>query len=260
MKCMSIVLLTLYASLLLHGCRHHEDTNVVEARRRLREFQTSLKVWNPTVRLRDGIGGTIGGWISCVSNASHRTELAQELADILLSVNLTNQPYLVVSPEGWRLRPRENAVVFYKDYAYPVCLIMRDNGCPPESVMEFFFAALLKYKTACFSIPLEFRQMKGESREVFPVRINCAMLGQDSYARTMTEIRKIVLPYLSNYRPPELHYEFRRRIKPFFDFPSKEEFYEIIHPGVKYLCPSPESPDSKAPTTNNPEEDIEVDI
>ena len=261
MKIKAFVLWALTASLLLRGCSHREDAAVAEARKRMHEFQASLTVWNPTVRLRDGSSGTIGGWIACVSNASIRAELALELSDVLLSVDLTNQPYLVVSPEGWRLRPHENALdYYYRDYVRAAITIMRDNGCSTESTMEFFFQALQKYKAACFSVPLAHHQLKGESREERQARVCCAIAGQSSYAMTMTEVSKLVLPYLSNYLPEELHDEFRRRINPFFDFPSMEEFYEMMHPGYKYAPPLPSKPGAQKQESDNHDVEVEVDI
>ena len=96
---------------MLCGCNHQEDVNMVEARMRIREFRDSLTVWCPTVRLsRDNIAGTIGGWISSVSNANGRAELVSELSDILLSADITNQPYFVGTPEGCRFQPKNDAI------------------------------------------------------------------------------------------------------------------------------------------------------
>ena len=261
MKIKALVLWALTASLLLHGCSHREEAAVVEARKRMHEFQASLMVWNPTVSRRDGISGTIGGWFASVSNASLRTELALELADILVSVDLTNQPYRVVSPKALYPRPREEALTcYYRDYVRAAIAIMRDNGCSTESTMEFFFKALQKYKAACFSVPLAHHQLKGESREERQARVCCAIAGQSSYAMTMTEVSKLVLPYLSNYLPEELHDEFRQRIKPFFDFPSMEEFYEMMHPGYKYAPSLPSKPDAQKQESDNHDVEVEVDI
>ena len=261
MKRMSFVRLAVTAGLVLPGCSRQEDAAVVEARRRIHEFRDSLTVWNPTVRLRDGVAATLGGWVSSVSNTSLRTELALELSKILLSVDLTNQPYRAVSPKTLYPRPREDALsYYYRDYVRAVFAVMRDNGCSPESIMEFSFAALQKYKAACFSVPLTHHQLNGESREECQARICCAMAAQSSYAMTMTEIRKLVLPYLSNYLPEELHDEFRRRIKPFFDFPSRAEFYEMMHPGYKYPYPSSSKPPAKNEVPKNLEDVVEVDI
>ena len=261
MRSMSFIRLALTASLLLYGCGRQEDAALIETRRRIHEFRDSLTVWNPTVRLRDGVAATLGGWVSSVSNTSIRTELALELSEILLSVNLTNQPYRAVSPKTLYPRPREDALsYYYRDYVRAVFAIMRDHGCSPESIMEFCFAALQKYKAACFSVPLTHHQLKGENREERQARICCAIAGQGSYAMTMTEIRKLVLPYLSNYLPEELHDEFRRRIKPFFDFPSKEEFYEMMHPGYKYPYPHSQKPSENKQEKTGSDVVVEVDI
>ena len=261
MKCTWIARLALTLGLFLQGCGQREDAAVVEAYRRIHEFHDSLTVWCPTVRLsRDNIAGTIGGWISSVSNANRRAELALELSNILLSVDITNQPYCVLSSDGCRFQPKNDVVSFYGYYIDATCRIMRANGCSPEVTMEFFFKALQKYKAACFGISLTRHRLQGESHEDCHARRCCAMSGQYGYEQEMFRISRFVLPRLSDYLPEELHEEFRRRIKPFFDFPSRSEFYELMHPGYKYPLPSSSKPPAKKEAPTNVEDVVEVDI
>ena len=256
--------LILGACLLLSGCNQQEDASVIEARRRLREFQGSLKVWNPTVRLRDGIAGTIGGWIACVSNASLRIELARELSDVILSVDLTNQPYRVLSANGngYGYSPRERAVIFYPEFVNATCWVMKDNGCSPRLVMEFLLQALQKYKDATFGIPLDFWPLPGESLDICSVRRNCARGAYEYYVQTMNLIRRSLLPnqHPIVYVPPiELQDEFKHRIEPFFNFPSKDEFLRMMYPRYKRGSLSPSKPDVQKQEPDNHDVEVEVD-
>ena len=262
MKCLMAWRIALMLCLLACGCCRQEDPAVREARDRIREFQDSLKVWMPSVRLRDNVAGTIGGWIACVSNASQRTELAIELSEMLLSVDLTNQPYRAVSPVFGRCKPRDDAITFfYRDYARAVGWIMKQNGCSPGSTMEFFLKALQKYKEACFSVPMGRRQLPGESREDCQARCDCARAGYSEYAQTMSEIRRFVLPRLSEYLPEELHDEFRRRIEPFFDFPSMDDFCEKMHLGSKCPFPAPRTGSNATTEAKTiPEAEVKVEF
>ena len=56
--------------------------------------------------------------------------------------------------------------------------------------------------------------------------------------------------------PTELHDEFRKRIEPFFHYPSTAEFYEMMHPG--YKCPCQSVADFAKAATEQP--DVEVEI
>ena len=231
----SISGLILVGCLLLLGCNQQEDTSVVEARKRIHEFQASLKVWGPTVRPSDGIASTIGGWISCVSNANHRTELALELSHLFLSVSLTNQPYQAIRLNERYYSPYESAVSSYVDYLTAICWIMKENGCSSEEIMDFYFEAFSKYRNACFGVPLGLKRLPGESREACYARCSCARAAYVYYEHTMSYIRRFVIQEPSRYLPfpPELHKEFERRIKPFFKFPDKDDFMTMIHTGAK---------------------------
>ena len=194
-----------------------------------------------------------------MSNASLRAKLSHELSQIVLSVDLTNQPFRAVGAAAKRSFPREWVTGDYPRYIAAVCWIMKKNGCPPELEMDFFFKALQKFRDACFSVPLAFWPLPGESRELCSARTTAARHLYGEYKNIMSYIRRFVLPELSKYLPPELHDEFKRRIEPFFDYPGKEEFDRMMHPRPKSLPASTENP-SMTDSKTKDDADIDVDV
>ena len=226
------LVLTVGCGLAFCGCWNHtQDDVVVESvRTRFAKIQESMS--NGCVGMTNlfMIGREIDSWISCVSNASRRTELAMELSNIVLSVDLTNQPYVAFFPNGTRYFMRENATTSYSEIIDATCWVMKNNKCSSRLVMEFLLLALQKYKDASFSIPLDFWPLPDESREVCSARRNCAGGAYSFYSATMKRIRRSLLPNrhpIFYVPPPEFHDEFKRRIEPFFDYPSKEEFNKM---------------------------------
>lgn len=248
------------------GCRQQKERDIaVEcARARFRQLYESMNNGCVGITNLSAIGGQINNWISVVSNASRRTELAYELSDIVLSVDLTNQPYTAVFPNGTRYSPRDSSTIFYPEFINATCWIMEDYGCSPRTVFEFFFQALKKYKDASFSIPLGLKPMPGESHETSSARYTCARGAYTFYAETMDQIRRSLLsnrPSIFYVPPPELQDEFIRRLKPFYDIPDKEEFYNYLLPGIKRKTPLPVPSARKMPGSKGSDADIiEVDI
>lgn len=248
--------------ILLCGCHRQEveDPAVAAVRVKFRHIQEGLRTGNSVASNAFSLDQHICEWIACVSNTSQRVALVTELSEMILAVDLKKIPYLSDGESGGRYLQREFASYLYLDYVKALLRVMRRCGGRSKDAMEFYFRAMQKFKDAWLSIPYESKKLPGESLEQYSARCGVAWKTQGLYEQEMSEIRHIVLPRLSSYLPPELHGEFKQRIKPFFDFPRKEEYYEMMHPGEKYPYSTIKSSDSKTSVTNNPEEDIEVDI
>lgn len=248
--------------LILCGCRPKEepDPQVEEAVSRIAHLRDSLNVGRPFVSEMYDAKSKIGGWIDAVSNVCLRTELSLELSETLLSVELTNQPYLAISAGGGGHEQRLSAVDSYCDCALAAFWIMNENGCSPEKAMNFFFMAFQKYKEACFSVPLEWKPLPGEDQRTCDARYDTARKSYDSYEVHMAFIRRFVMPKLPDCWPPELQDEFKRRIEPFFDFPSKDEFLRMMQPRYKRGPLSPSKPDAQKQESDNHDGEVEVDI
>ena len=224
------------------------DKTVAEARTKFRQLQLSLNNWQSVVTNKSYVNKAINSWIACVSNASQRTELARELAEAMLAVNLTNQPYLVVGPDGRNHDQRGYALILYQDYICDVCWVMNENGCSPKSVMDFFFKALLKYRDACFSVPLALQQLPGESADVCTARCSFAGLGYRLYVQYLEDIRMLLKPrsrkyFWLNLNSMELEEEFKFRIKSFYNYPKEEEFKELqLRPDAHFKSPKRKNP------------------
>ena len=262
MKSTLVCHLTVVMCLLLCGCHRQEDDNpaVEAARTRFRQIRDSLYEGHSGVSDLFALDCQICGWVECVSNAQQRADLVMELSKIILSIDLEGMPYEFEYGNGFRRRIREFASGFFVDYMKALFRAMGRCGCRPEDTMEFYFRAMQKLRDAWLSIPYDFRRLPGESWDECNARRDAARALQGFYEQEMSEVRRFVLPHLSNYLPEELHDEFRRRIKPFFDFPSKEEFYEMMHPGYKYPYPHSQKPSEKKQETTKPEDAVEVDI
>ena len=257
MRTMFIARLLLFALLPLTGCRRHDEAACANVRERLREVCNNLNLGEPGIRPFREIGSRIDEWFSSVSNASLRAGLSLELSEMLLAVNLTNQPYRAVRQNATRSFPRLDVTASYPRYINVVCWIMKKNGCPPDFKMDFFFKALQKFRDACFSVPLAFDLLPGEDLELNSVRTTTARHLYSDYDYVMSYIRRFVLPELSKHLPPELHDEFKRRIEPFFDYPSKEEFDEMMHPRPKSL---PASTENHSVTDSKTKDDADIDV
>ena len=265
MNFLHAILILLATSFFICGCQQQEkpDVAVDAARAKFRYIKTSLNNGRTGVKTLFSAANEIGGVIASISNAARRTELALELSDTILSVDLTNQPYVAFYPTGARYSPRDSATIYYSEFINATCLVMRGHGCSARSIMEFFFKALQKYRDACLSIPLDLKTLPGETLEISSARRNCAHGAYAFYAETMSQIRRSLLPDKPPifYVPPaELQEEFKCRLEPFFDFPSKEEFNEMMHPGYKHAPPLPPKPDEQKQVPAKPEDAVEVDI
>lgn len=247
--------------LALCGCHRQEaeDPAVESVRAKFRCIQEGLRNGNSVVRTTFALDHQICGWIACVSNTSQRAALATELSEIILAVDLEGVPYLSDVESGRRYL-REFVSYLYLDYVKALFRAMGRCGCRHEDAMEFYFKAIQKFKDAWLNIPYESNRLPGESLEECIARGDAARKLQGLYEQEMSEVRRFVLPRLSDYLPEELHDEFRRRIKPFFDFPSRAEFYEMMHPGYKYPYPSSSKPPAKNEVPKNLEDVVEVDI
>jgi len=262
MKSMSSIPSVFCACLLACGCQRQnnaESVAVEAVRVKFRHVQDCLGKGRTGVDSIHALGSQICGWMACVSNATLRAELAMEFSEMVLAVDLKGIPYFSASDDGRRLQ-REFATYFFLDYVKALRLAMTESGCQPDVVMDFYFRAMHKFKDACFSIPYKFKMLPGENTDQFSARVDAAIKLQGLYEQTMSEVRRFMLPRLSEYFPPELHDEFRKRIEPFFDFPSRKEFYEMMHPGYKYPLPSSSKPPAKKETPKNLEDVVEVDI
>ena len=239
--------------LVLCGCHRQEseDPAVESVRAKFRCIQEGLRNGNAGVSTVFALDRQICGWIACVSNMSQRAALATELSEIILAVDLEGVPYLSDGESGRRYL-REVVSYLYLDYVKALFRAMGRCGCRHEDAMEFYFKAIQKFKDAWLNIPCESNRLPGESLEECIARGDAARKLQGLYEQEMSEIRRFVLPRLSDYLPEELHDEFRKRIEPLFDFPSKEEFYEMMHPGCKYPYPSGSAKSAKE------EPDVEV--
>ena len=244
------------------GCRQQEQRDAAEesVRTKLRQLHESMNNGCVGITKISAIGGVINDWISSVSNASHRTGLAIELSDAILSVDLTNQPYkaFFTNGTGYAYSPRDGATTFYPEFVNATCWIMKEHGCSSRAVMEFFFKALRKYRDASFGIPLGIKRLPGETHEIASARYNCARGAYAFYVETMSQIRRPLLPDrppIFYVPPPELQDEFKRRLEPFFEFPSKDEFYNYLLPGIKRPPPDPKKLEQKSRN-----DEVEVDI
>lgn len=248
--------------LVLCGCHRQEveDPAVEAARTRFRQIRDGLYEGQSGVSKLFALDWQICGWVEGVSNAQQRADLVIELSKIILSIDLEGMPYLFEYGNGFRRQKREFAACFFVDYMKALFQAMGRCGCRPEDTMEFFFKAMQKFRDAWTSIPYYSGKLPGESMEQCNARCDAARKLQGLYEQTISEIRRFVLPRLSDYLPEELHDEFRRRIKPFFDFPSKEEFYEMMYPGCKYPWPSLQKSSEQKQDTTKPDDAIEVDI
>ena len=134
-----------------------------------------------------------------------RRAAARAFGDMLLSARIAQLPYLL----------RESATGVYAPLYVCQCFnCMRRCGVSTRAAIEFFFKGLSVYRNSCLTIPTE-KVLAGETPEETRNRLYCArILGQD-YEMCMTIFKKIWLPDLSRYLPPEYHDEFRRRLKAF---------------------------------------------
>ena len=253
--------LTVVVCLLLWGCHRQEveDPAVEAARARFRQIRDGLYEGHSGVPKLFALDWQICGWVEGVANASQRAALVTEFSEMILALDLEGVPYLSDGKSGRRYL-REVVSDLYLNYVKALFRAMGRCGCRPEDTMEFYFKAMQKFKDAWLNIPYEFNKLPGESREECNARCAAAWMLQGLYEQEMSEVRRFVLPYLSNYLPEELHDEFKRRIKPFFDFPSRAEFYEMMHPGYKYPYPHSQKPPEKKLETTKPEDEVEVDI
>ena len=250
--------LTSVACMVLYGCNRQEVENpaVAAVRVKLGNIHEELRNGNSAVPTMFALDHQICGWVACVSNASQRAALVMEFSETILALDLEAIPYLSDGKSGRRYL-REFVSGLYLNYVKALFLAMGRCGCRHDDAMEFYLKAMQKFKDAWLNIPYGFNKLPGESREECNARRAAAWMLQGLYEQEMSEIRRFVLPHLSNYLPEELHDEFRRRIEPFFDFPSREEFYEMMHPGYKYAPPKP--PGQKQPPKGLDDE-IEVNI
>ena len=102
-----------------------------------------------------------------------------------------------------------------------------------------------------------------ESLEICSARRDCARGAYFSYAGTMNLIRRSLLPNrrpILYVPPPELQDEFKRRIEPVFDFPSKDEFLRMMQPRYKRGPLSPSKPDAQKQESDNHDVEVEVDV
>lgn len=196
-----------------YGCAQREEIDSVSERVNATIQDIGRRLSSGGTGLGSGVEfGNINAMFECVSNTQRRIQLANTYAAKILSVDLVGQEY----------RQRENATRLYFDYVKHCFLVLKNNGASPSQAIDFFFSGLEKYRESCLGVSLASRGAE-ECQDVFRYRRSCARSLFDDYEQTMSEIKRFWLPRLATRFPEELHDEFRRRIEPFFDFPSKQE-------------------------------------
>ena len=161
-----------------------------------------LAEFEATDRLFDGI-----------ADGKERKAAAEAFGRMILSVDLQSLP----------LPFRENVTSKYALYVCQCFKIMRRCGIPIREAMEFFFQGLANYRDSCEDPSLAMPPREGENIEDVRVRQASARILKEDYAARMSIFEHVWLPNLSRYLPPELHDEFRRRLKAFSSSPSQPE-------------------------------------
>lgn len=147
-----------------------------------------------------------------ISDKKMRRAAALAFSDMLLSIDLKGQPY----------QHRATATGLYRKYLYQSLELMNKAGVEPRDALERYFRGLSKYRDSCLDIPSEDR-MPEESPEERRERRDCARKLKDDYRLALSIFERFWLPRLSQVFPPDLHDEFKRRLKDFSSLPSQAE-------------------------------------
>ena len=140
-----------------------------------------------------------------IPEGAGRRAAALAFSDMLLALDLGGiLPY----------PSRESSVILWQSYLNQSLELMNKGGVAPDMVMDRYFKGFSKYRDACLGVPVD-GQRAGESRRDFISRYSCAYILRDHYKMALSIFRRFWLPNLSRYFPPELHDEFRRRLKVF---------------------------------------------
>ena len=161
-----------------------------------------LAEFEATDRLFDGI-----------EDSEERKAAAEAFGRMILSVDL----------QSLLLPFRETATSKYALYVCQCFKIMGRCGIPTREAMEFFFQGLANYRDSCEDPSLAMPPREGENPEDVRVRQSSARILKEDYAARMSIFEHVWLPNLSRYLPPELHDEFRQRLKAFSSSPSLPE-------------------------------------
>ena len=130
---------------------------------------------------------------------------------MLLSFDLKGLPY----------RQREGATRIYREYLYLAFDIMKKCGVEPRVALEYYFKGLTKYRNSCIDIS-DRDILPGEVFEDSRWRRDCARKLKDDYKLTLSIFERFWLPHLSRVLPPDLHEEFRQRLKAFSTIVRKD--------------------------------------
>ena len=147
-----------------------------------------------------------------IADADVRKSSALSLGATLLSIGLKRLPY----------RQREGATRVYREYLYLAFDIMKKCGVESRVALDYYFNGLSKYRDSCLDIS-DKDILPGETFEGARWRRDCARKLKDDYRLALSIFERFWLPNLSRYLPPELHDEFRRRLKAFSTLPAQPE-------------------------------------
>ena len=161
-----------------------------------------LAEFEATDRLFDGI-----------ADGEERKAAAEAFGRMVLSVDLQSLP----------LPFREDVTPKYALYVCQCFKIMRRCGIPIREAMEFFFQGLANYRDSCEDPSLAMPPKEEENPDDARFRLSAARILKEDYAARMSIFENVWLPNLSRYLPPELHDEFRQRLKAFSSSPSLPE-------------------------------------
>lgn len=161
-----------------------------------------LAEFEATDRLFDGI-----------ADSEERKAAAEAFGRMILSVDLQSLP----------LPFREIATSKYVLYVCQCFKIMRRCGIPTREAMAFFFRGLANYRDSCEDLSLAKPPKEGKNPDDARLRLSAARILKEEYSARMSVFEHVWLPNLSRYLPPELHDEFRRRLKAFSTLPDQPE-------------------------------------
>lgn len=166
-----------------------------------------------------------------LSNSVQRIRAIPIYSDMLLAVDLMEQPYCV----------REWSTGQYGSCICHCYRIMGKCGVDPAESMEWFFACLAKFKCLCLSVP-DAERLPGETMAEARLRRHCLHLFRSDYEHHISIIRRFWIPRLSQYLPEKYHAEFVRRLNSLTCEGLKENVAGELHGGLRSPTPIDEKP------------------
>ena len=197
------------------GCADRKESEQVMelVKKEISHIRHEMAEGRSGLNIREGNPIKLARLIDAISNVNQKVELANMYATAIREIDLEKLSY----------RHREDATRYYFDHLVAVIRIMNEMGVLAEQCTEIFFECMSKFRSSCLTVPLSAKS-DDETVEEFAWRCDCARKLYVEYDQRMSEIKRFWLPHLSEYLPIEVHDEFRRRINPFFEFPTEQEF------------------------------------